>query len=381
MLWVLLFTLVCSATGRAILPPGFTLKTVGAVERSSRLAAHPDGRVVVLQQEGVALAFDASGTKWTYLSVSVNASFERGLLGMAFAPDFASTKHVFVFYTASSPVRNRVSRFTESAARVLDSATEQVILELPLSFSDNNNGGCLRFSPYDNLLYVSVGDGGGTSNGVYSQNLDSLLGKILRINLDGSAVSSNPFFNASGPASASRNFVYHYGLRNPFWFDFDPAAPHGILLHDPGNETWEEIDLINSAGSNLGWPQHEGPQDCVGGGGLVCPFYWYNHADGSCVITGGAIYNPVQKSFPTAYHGKHFFCDYCGQYIKYLTIGQNETTTFALSTGYLVDLLAHSSTGDLYVLTASELQRITFGSMAGATHIAFVVLLLIVMMI
>src|SRR4030095_7719083 len=157
---------------------------------------------------------------------------------------------VYVYYTATTPaIHNRVSRF-EANGDVAVPGSETTILDLNnLSSATNHNGGAIHFGP-DGKLYIAVGE---NANGANSQTLTNLLGKMLRINADGSIPSDNPFFNI---ATGNNRAIWALGLRNPFTFDFQPGTGR-MFINDVGELTWEEIN-DGIAGSNYGWPNCEG---------------------------------------------------------------------------------------------------------------------------
>src|SRR4051812_31987856 len=308
------------------------------------MAFAPDGRLFVAEQGGT-LRVIKNGTLLSqpFLTVTVNSSGERGLLGVAFDPAFASNGFVYVYYTATTPtIHNRISRFTASGD-VAVAGSEVPLLDLnDLSSATNHNGGALHFGP-DGKLYIAVGD---NANGANSQTLGNLLGKILRINKDGSIPADNPFFAS---AAGNNRAVWALGLRNPFTFAFQPGATR-MLINDVGETTWEEID-DGVAGPNYGWPTPEGPTTDPRFRG---PIFWYGHgstATTGCAITGGVFYNPPTVQFPPAYVGNYFFADYCTGWIRKLDPANgNAVTGFASGAAAPVDL-AVGSDGMLYYLT------------------------------
>src|SRR5437773_2487502 len=180
-----------------------------------------------------------------FVSLTVDSSGERGLLGIAFDPNFATNHYLYVYYTvATSPIHNRVSRFT-AAGDTAAPGSHAVILELNnLSSATNHNGGAIHFGP-DGKLYVAVGE---NANGANAQTLGNRLGKVLRINPDGSIPTDNPYFNT---ASGANRAIWALGLRNPFTFAFEPGTGT-MYINDVGQSTWEEID-VGRAGANYGW--------------------------------------------------------------------------------------------------------------------------------
>src|SRR5688572_24093282 len=213
------FGLLTRAVG-ATLPNGFSETRIATgLASPTAMAFAPDGRLFVAQQGG-ALRVIQNGTLLTqpFLTVSVNSSGERGLLGVAFDPNFASNNFVYVYYTTStSPIHNRLSRFTASAANpnVVAAGSEVQLLNLPnLSSATNHNGGAIHFGT-DGRLYIAVGENANSAN---SQSLTTTLGKVLRVNADGSIPSDNPFLSQT---TGMNQAIWARGLRNPFNFAVD----------------------------------------------------------------------------------------------------------------------------------------------------------------
>src|SRR5205807_5777618 len=229
------------------------------------------------------------------------------------------------YYTATTPtVHNRVSRFTANGD-VATSGSETVILDLDDlrtdgSLSGSHNSGDMHFG-LDGKLYISVGD---NALGDNAQTLSNLLGKLLRINKDGTIPTDNPFYNT---ATGRNRAIWAMGLRNPFTFDIQ-AGTGRLFINDVGLASWEEInDGIASA--NYGWPATEGDTDDIR---YTSPIYAYPHVDGTaggCAITGGTFYNPATPRFPTQYIGKYFFVDYCNLWINVFDPQTKSVTNFA----------------------------------------------------
>ena len=293
-------------------PTGFAETQVASgLSSPTAMAFAPDGRLFVCQQGGQ-LRVIKNGTLLAapFLTVTVSSSGERGLLGVAFDPDFASNHFVYVYYTATTPaVHNRVSRFTANGD-VAVPGSETILLELNnLSSATNHNGGAMHFGP-DGKLYIAVGENANSAN---AQTLGNLLGKILRINRDGSIPADNPFFNQ---ATGVNRAIWALGLRNPFTFAFQPGTGR-MFINDVGEGTWEEIN-DGMAGANYGWPSTEGPTTNPAHRG---PIFYYGHGSGGttgCAITGGAFYNPATLQFPPQYEGQYFFADFCSGWIRRL---------------------------------------------------------------
>lgn len=325
------------------LPTGLTDTPVASgLSSPTAMAFAPDGRIFVTEQGGsVRVIKNGSLLATPFLTVTVDSSGERGLLGVAFDPNFASTHYVYVYYTATTPaVHNRVSRFTANGD-VAVGASEAVILELNnLSSATNHNGGAIHFG-LDGKLYIGVGD---NATGANAQTLSNLLGKMLRINSDGTIPSDNPFY---GTASGQNRAIWALGLRNPFSFSVQPGTGR-IFINDVGQSTWEEIN-DGIAGSNYGWPVTEGP---TADPNYRSPLYAYGHGSTSttgCAITGGAFYNPAAPQFPSTYTGTYFFADFCSGWIQRYDPAAHTTTGFASGIASPVDLQV-APNGRLYYL-------------------------------
>lgn len=350
------------------LPPDFFhTQVVGSLTRGTAMAFAPDGRLFVAQQDGALRVIDASGAllPTPFLTVSVNASGERGLLGVTFDPDFATNNFVYIYYTRSTaPLRNIVSRFTASGS-VAVPGSEVILLELNnLTGATNHNGGALHFGA-DGKLYIAVGENATTSN---SQTLNNLLGKVLRINKDGTIPTDNPFFNQTTGVNRA---IWALGLRNPFNFAVQPGTGR-IFINDVGAGTWEEINE-GIAGANYGWPSTEGPTNNPD---FDTPLFAYRHdgagTSGGCAIIGAAFYNPPTVQFPPGYVGDYFFGDYCRQYIRRYDIATDTAIDFASNVvSDLVDIRV-AADGSLYYLARGDsaaeagVYRITYSSNAEA---------------
>ena len=329
------------------LPSGFA-ETIVASGLSSPTAMQlaPDGRIFVTEQTG-RLRVIRNGTLLStpFLTLTVDSSGERGLLGVTFDPNFGTNRFVYVYYTATTPnVHNRVSRFTANGD-VAVAGSEVVILDLdPLSNATNHNGGAIHFGE-DGKLYVAVGD---NANGSNSQSFTNRLGKILRLNADGSIPADNPFY---GQAAGVNRSIWALGLRNPYTFAIESITAR-MFINDVGQSTWEEINE-GVAGSNYGWPITEGP---TSNASFRSPVYAYQHVAGmptGCAITGGAFYNPLTTfQFPASYDGDYFFADYCGGWIYRLETSTFTATQFATGIAAPVDLKV-SDDGRLYYLARS----------------------------
>lgn len=276
-------------------------------------------RLFVVEQPGRIYVFanDSSvADKILFLDITGRVNddgYEEGLLGLAFHPDFATNGFFYLDYTALNPRRTVISRFSVDAsdANAGDTASEQVILTFAQPYS-NHNGGGLQFGP-DGYLYIGVGDGGsgGDPQG-NGQNRATVLGSILRIDVDNPSGGApygipgdNPF---AGNSSGYAEEIYAYGLRNPWRFSFDPDTDL-LWAGDVGQNQIEEIDIIVSGG-NYGWRIMEGRQ-CYNAtscdtAGLILPVAQYSHSEGQS-ITGGYVYRGSRRPDLV---GKYVYADF-----------------------------------------------------------------------
>ena len=335
-----------SNAAAATLPPGFTETLVSSgLSSPTAMAFAPDGRLFVCEQGGnLRVIKNGALLPTPFATLTVNASGERGLLGVVFDPDFTVNRFVYVYYTATTRgtppvanIHNRVSRFTANGD-VAAAGSEVILLELPTLGATNHNGGALNVGP-DGKLYVAVGDNAVGSN---AQSLNTPLGKILRINPDGTVPADNPFYNTPGANTA----IWARGLRNPFTFAFNAAGTR-MFINDVGESTWEEID-DGIAGANYGWPNVEGPDPPDQP--FTYPRYTYDHASTSgCAIIGGAFYDQPVVQFPSSYAGDYFFADLCAGWIRKLDPSTNQVVNFASGINLPVDLKVGAD-GALYYL-------------------------------
>ena len=342
---------VASQTRAATVPAGFTDTLVaGNLTSATAMAMAPDGRVFVCLQGG-SLRVVKNGVllPTPFLTVAVNAQGERGLLGVAFDPNFNANGFVYVYYTtAASPIHNRVSRFTANGD-VAVAGSETPLLELDILGATNHNGGAMHFGA-DGKLYIAVGENATPSN---AQTLGNLLGKMLRINADGTIPTDNPFYNS---ATGKNRAIWALGLRNPYTFNFQPGTGR-MFINDVGQNAVEEIN-DGIAGSNYGWPTCEG---ACANRNFRDPVFQYGHGDG-CAITGGVFYNPPTQQFPASYTGKYFFADFCSSWISLFDPATGTASEFLTGASSPVDLQV-SADGSLYYLqrgASGQLRRIQY---------------------
>jgi glucose/arabinose dehydrogenase len=333
-----------------VYPPDFSqVQVANGLTNPTFIAFSPDGRIFVSEQGGsLRIIKNGSLLPAPFLTLSVNSSGERGLLGVAFDPDFVSNNFIYVYYTATTPViHNRISRFTANGDLVV-AGSELIVLDLdPLSAATNHNGGSMEFGP-DGKLYIGVGENANPAN---SQNLDTYLGKVLRINSDGTVPAGNPFTTGSN----QRLRIWAYGLRNPFTITFDPHTGK-LYINDVGQNTWEEINEGTTGGNNYGWPAAEGISSNPA---FTNPIHSYIHTgsgETGCAITGGTFFNPAGTNYPASYTGNYFFIDLCSNWIYRLSFAGNAVTSINFATGIAGSpvSLVTGNDGNLYFISRND---------------------------
>jgi glucose/arabinose dehydrogenase len=395
-----------AAPGASSLPAGFAQDVVvSGLHDPTAFAFLPDGRILIAEKAGVVRIVDGGHlvrTPFLDLRDRVNDYYERGLLGLARDPDFATNGYVYLLYPYENDRSDyrgtktaRLTRVT-AAGDVAAPGSEVVLLgsevgatckQLPPGADCIPNDwyghsvGDLVFAR-DGTLFLSVGDAStwlaATADSLRAQDLDSLAGKILHVTRNGEGLPSNPFWN--GDPNAARSKVWAYGVRNAFRFGLRPGS--GVLyVGDVGWDTTDEIDVV-PAGSNLGWPCYEGSErqpryeampECralydLGASAVRFPLLDLPNGDGSSV-TGGVFY--TGGSFPRTYRGAYFFGDWARSVIRFLRVDAGDRlvgapASFAAGADGPVQM-AVGPGGDLYYLAynAGELRRIRYGKPSG----------------
>ena len=283
-------------------------------------------RLFIVEKTGTIRVFqgDSLGPR-TFLDISsrVSNGSEQGLLGLAFHPQFATNRRFYVDYTDRSG-DTRVVEFVASVALDSASAAEREILFVAQPAA-NHNGGQIAFGP-DGYLYVALGDGGGGGDTYHNgQNLNSLLAKLLRLNVDVGSPYSIPSDNPFATQAGARGETWDYGLRNPWRFSFD-RLNGDLYIGDVGQDTYEEVayEPHGAGGRNYGWNIMEGlhcfppPTTACNRTGLTLPVTEYPHQDG-CSITGGYVYRGTE--IPEL-NGVYFYGDYCTGIVRSFKIEQ-----------------------------------------------------------
>jgi glucose/arabinose dehydrogenase/PKD repeat protein len=340
---VLVLLVMSEAAGaQTFTDPGFTVETVAVLDMFTPVglafAPAPDNRIFIWQKPGVVrIVRDGVLLSTPFLDIQarVNQFTDRGLLGLALDPQFASNGHVYLAYTIVAepggdvndpgPTTAQLTRVTADPNNpdVALPDSEVVLLAGIPSTSCCHSIGTLRFAP-DGTLFMGSGDGAefafADTDALRSQDLDSLNGKILRLNPDGSAAQDNPF---SDGTNSNRSKVWSYGLRNPFRFSLHPDTGEPVI-GDVGWNDWEEINI--GRGANFGWPCFEGaplqPEYHCTADAVTPPLYAYHHTDPDHfgvtgrTIVAGPIYTGTE--YPPEYQGSLFIADYTENWIQRL---------------------------------------------------------------
>ncbi len=326
----LIAALLVPAGARAV-----ALEPVGEFNSPVYVTSEPtDSDRLLIVEQGGRIALSENGVESSYLELGgsglLASGGERGLFSVAFPPDFATTRHLYVFYTRAGTAENpglagdlQIDEFTEAGGSV-SIATRRPVLRIEHSSFANHNGGQLQFGP-DGYLYIATGDGGladdPDDNG---QSLGTLLGKILRIDprQSGSASYTVPAGNPFAGATPGDDEIWSYGLRNPWRFSFDRLTGD-MLIGDVGQDAWEEIDYDPAPdagrGENFGWDCREGRHDHPTAAGCAGPFaepiLEYPHLGGEAAVTGGFV---VRDPSLGDVYGRYLYADFYAGEIRSL---------------------------------------------------------------
>jgi glucose/arabinose dehydrogenase len=306
------------------------------------------GRLFVIEKPGRIRILEngqLSPTPFLDIDDRVNdSSNEMGLLGLAFHPNYSQNGYFYVNYTGRGG-NTFISRF-QASGNSADPNSESILLNIEQPFP-NHNGGVVTFGP-DGYLYAGLGDGGAQGDPFgNAQNLEVLLGKILRIDVDSAQPYAVPSDNPFG------NEILHYGLRNPWRISFDKLTGD-LYIADVGQGEWEEIDFVpanSRGGSNFGWDYYEGnhdydPQGITGE--YVFPVAEYSHAEGGCSVTGGHVY----RGSMSEWHGIYLYGDYCTGYTWGLINADGGWQSKLLfETNVRITSFGQDAVGEIYLLS------------------------------
>ncbi|MEX0710316.1 MAG: PQQ-dependent sugar dehydrogenase [Chloroflexota bacterium] len=327
-------------------------------------AGDGSGRLFVQERGGKIRVVEANGTlraaPFVDLTNRVLGGGERGLLGLAFHPNFETNRRLFVHYSHEGDGATVISELTAAAnGSTADPASERILLTMPDELS-NHNGGQLAFGP-NGYLYIGLGDGGGGGDPYGSgQNRQTLLGKILRIDVNGphaagkqyAIPASNPYASGGSSPGAGLPEIWAYGLRNPWRFSFD-RANGDLYIGDVGQGNWEEIDrqaASSGGGENYGWNAYEG-NHCYSSAcaqvTAVPPVAEYSHSLGRCSVSGGYVYRGSQAALT----GRYLFGDYCSGTIFSIAAGGGAKVPEAVGdSGKQISSFGEGENGELYLV-------------------------------
>lgn len=315
------------------------------------LTASPDqtDRLFVVEQNGrIVILTGGQRNLSPFLDIGdkLSTGGERGLLGLAFHPRYVSNGRFFVNYTRARDGATVIAEYHVSSDPDKAATQETILLVIPQPYS-NHNGGMIAFG-HDGLLYIGTGDGGSRGDPENrAQNQEELLGKFLRIDVEGPPPyripPDNPFVDKQG-----RPEIFALGLRNPWRFSFDRQTGE-LWAGDVGQHSWEEIDVILK-GKNYGWRLLEGTHcfnpttNCQTVSNLMAPLTEYSHDQGRCSVTGGYVYRGTRMP---ALQGTYLFGDFCsGEIWGY----RNGRTTLLLNTDLQISSFGEDREGELYVI-------------------------------
>jgi glucose/arabinose dehydrogenase len=325
-------------------------------------------RLFIVQQGGIIRVLQPGWTTPTdFLNITsrVLSGGERGLLGLAFHPQYSTNRRFFVYYTRQPDGAIQIAEYQASASNpnVADT-TERIIITIPRPRS-NHNGGTVAFGP-DGYLYAGPGDsGGGNDPDAVAQNINSLLGKMIRLDIDNIPVGqpygippTNPFTGRDG-----RDEIFAFGLRNPYRFSFDRGGTNQLWLGDVGQNAHEEVDIVTNGG-NYGWRIYEGNQctnldGCTFPANYVAPVLTYSIAGARCAITGGYVYRGSLGTFP---QGNYVYADYCtGEILQW----NGSTQQLMLDSPRAISGFGEDEAGEIYVVgLGGTIDRITLAQVS-----------------
>jgi len=327
--------------------------TAPAGDTARLFVVEQGGRIRVLNHDTLL------ATPFLSISGHIVAGGEQGLLGLAFHPHYAQNGQFYVYFTAPNGDIRVVRYLVTADPNIADSTSGDTVLAVVHQPYGNHNGGPLAFGP-DGKLYVGLGDGGSGGDPFGNgQSLGTLLGKLLRLDVDAGTPYANPSDNPFVGTSGARGEIWSYGLRNPWRFSFD-RSNGDLYIGDVGQNAWEEVNVLpagSTGGANLGWNVTEG-NHCYDAGtcnrsGLVSPLTEYSHSDG-CSITGGYVYRGTRVPDLA---GLYLYGDYCEGWVRsFRFVGGRATEPLdwsALAVAGGLSSFGEDQHGELYVMTLS----------------------------
>lgn len=336
-------------------------------------------RLFIIERGGIikVLQPDASvTTDFLNITTKVLSGGEQGLLGLTFHPKYKTNRKFYVNYTRRNDGATVISEFQVSASnRNVADTTERILLTIPQPYA-NHNGGMIEFGP-DGFLYIGMGDGGsGNDPQNYAQNIESLLGKFLRIDVDrteGALQYGIPPSNPFATATPGRDEIFALGVRNPWRWSFDRLSGQ-LYAGDVGQNVREWVHIIQN-GKNYGWATWEGTRcntskppgapECTALP-LIPPLLEYDHSAGRCSITGGYIYRGARATFP---QGAYIYADYCtGEIWQYL----NGQISLVQDTAFNISSFGEDEGGELYICDLGGGRVLRLGNTTSPRNVATV---------
>ncbi|HEX8289302.1 MAG TPA: PQQ-dependent sugar dehydrogenase [Pyrinomonadaceae bacterium] len=324
-----------------------------ARDGSKRLFVVEQGGIIRVAQSGATTA-----TEFLNISSKISTGGERGLLGLAFHPQYSQNRRFFVYYTRSGDGAIQIAEYQTSAGNpnVADT-NEKVIITIPHPGASNHNGGTIAFGP-DGYLYAATGDGGGANDpNNNAQNIDSLLGKFIRVNINVPAGSTQNYLippdNPFAGATPGADEIFAFGFRNPYRFSFDRGGTNQLWVGDVGQGTFEEVDTV-TRGGNYGWRIMEGNictpgvnANCTPPAGHIPPVFQYATRPASnpdrCAVTGGYVYRGTRGTFQ---NGAYVYGDYCSGEIF---LWNNNQQNLLINTDRLISSFGEDEDGEIYI--------------------------------
>jgi glucose/arabinose dehydrogenase len=322
-------------------------------------------RLFIVERAGIIKVFQpVPNTTTVFLDISAtvrSTGSEQGLLGLAFHPSYKTNGRFFVYYTRQTDGAIQIAEYQRSTDPNVADTTGKIIITIPHPTYDNHNGGTIAFGA-DGYLYAGTGDGGsGNDPFENAQDIDELLGKFIRLNIDVAtsptipytSPSDNPFFDPPGGIPVSgRDEIYAIGVRNPYRFSFDRGGTRQLWAGDVGQNAREEVDII-TRGGNFGWDIMEGSictptinSNCTPPANYVAPVFDYVSAGngGRCAVTGGYVYRGIRQTFTS---GAYIYGDYCSGEILMWDGGAQ---TQLLDTERFISSFGEDEDGEIYVV-------------------------------
>lgn len=338
----------------------------------------PGGRIrrrfFIVQQGGIIRLADVrrgAPTVFMDITARVLSGGERGLLGLAFHPQYTSNGRFFVYYTRQTDGAIQISEFQTPPTNpdIGDPLSEKPIITIPHPTNSNHNGGTVAFGP-DGYLYAGPGDGGsGNDPPNNAQNINQLLGKIIRLDINNIPVGQVPQYNIPpdnpfNGAIPGSDEIYAVGMRNPYRFSFDRGGTNQLWCADVGQGAWEEIDII-TLGGNFGWRLFEGNQ-CTGLGSCtpppnyVGPLFQYSITGPRCAVIGGYVYRGTQGALPL---GSYVYGDYCTGEIFLYNNDAGAQPVLLLDTTRNIVGFAEDELGEIYMIgQGGTIEKIVAGA-------------------